>query len=168
MKGWLRDVEMEQCENRSHNGATSLARGGMLCVCWGGDEERWLKTEKWRHVRVDGRTENLRRMIKSLRLFYLTTIFSCSIMLLITVFNTKPTISCNLKFTSTDSLFWGPTLIYINNNTNSFLLPLKINKSNYYLCASICKPIFLNNIIIIICIVHKILHYKLLLSEVYW
>lgn len=32
MKGWLRDVEMEQCENRSHNGATSLARGGMLGV----------------------------------------------------------------------------------------------------------------------------------------
>ena len=26
MKGWLRDVEMEQCENRSHKGATSHAQ----------------------------------------------------------------------------------------------------------------------------------------------
>lgn len=40
MKGRLRDVEMEQCENRSHNGGTSLASGGVLevlggavCVC---------------------------------------------------------------------------------------------------------------------------------------
>jgi len=34
VKGWLRDVEMEQCEHRSHKGATSPARwaGGMLGV----------------------------------------------------------------------------------------------------------------------------------------
>lgn len=41
VKGRLPDVEMEQCENRSHNGGTSLASGGVLevlggavlCVC---------------------------------------------------------------------------------------------------------------------------------------
>lgn len=60
MKGWLRDVEMEQCENRSHKGATSLAHGGILGVhgvCLleeqgggGGTHERQLKMRKWRHV----------------------------------------------------------------------------------------------------------------------
>ena len=54
VKGWLHDVEIEQCENRSHNGATSLACGGMLwvrgvCLLMGND--RHLKMEKWTLVR---------------------------------------------------------------------------------------------------------------------
>lgn len=47
VKGRQPDVEMEQCENGSHNGGTSLASGGVLEVLGGGVCVRvFLKKEK--------------------------------------------------------------------------------------------------------------------------
>lgn len=76
MKGWLRDVEMEQCEQRSHKAATNLVRGGIAggvwCATAGGG--KW-KTAYDRKVKTCKRGRAYRKSTQSEKLikifFYL-------------------------------------------------------------------------------------------------